>query len=731
IGFTFNYFGNNYSTCIISQNGYIKFNTAQANGFSAWAIGQAIPGNPNVLNSIMAFYSDILPGTTGTVDYATVGTAPFRKFVVSFCDASMFSCTALKTSFQIILYETTNEIEIHLANVPNCPGWNSGAGIEGIQDNTGATAFWVAGRNYPTQWTAFQDAHRFTPVSSSNYSITPIPYSPVPNAAATISWYANGVTPVGTGTTVTVTPSVNTFYVAMATVCQDTLRDTVNVTMGGGPTIDSFAKADPTTCGGSDGQIILFGLDSNFLYTLNYTFNGTAVSLPVTSTINGTVTMVNLPAGVYDSLIIYKGQCFSNKVGPIILTHPPVIAAFTYDLHLGCEADTVFFTNSSIQNTFNIWDFGDGTGDTSLSPTHIYPIQGVYNVKLVVSNGICKDSSIQSISTLHPITAAFVVDDDSACANQVLSFTNTSTATGPVYFWDFGDSTTSTDVNPIHSYANPGSYTVMMVVTDVVPCSDTAYMTILVDTIPYISFVTSDSVLCEGGAVTYLGDYLRTGNTGIEWDFGDGNLMPNKDQVLHAYDSAGIFSVSLTASYRNCPNETFRKDIFIKPYPSIDLGPDTSMCPNGQPMAIGDYKNAGSGATWIWNTGETSPQIAVRHPGIYTARVSLDGCENSDSIEVFKDCYLDIPNSFTPNGDGINDYFLPRQLLSKGVTGFKMSVYNRWGQIIFETTKIDGRGWDGNFNDKEQPTGVYVYIIDAFMKDGNREHYQGNVTLLR
>ena len=90
-----------------------------------------------------------------------------------------------------------------------------------------------------------------------------------------------------------------------------------------------------------------------------------------------------------------------------------------------------------------------------------------------------------------------------------------------------------------------------------------------------------------------------------------------------------------------------------------------------------------------------------------------------------------MPNAFTPNGDGANDYFYPRQLLSKGVVAFKMTIYNRWGEKIWETDKTDGRGWDGKFNGSEQPQGVYIYMMDVFFKNQTHETYRGNVTLLR
>jgi gliding motility-associated-like protein len=98
---------------------------------------------------------------------------------------------------------------------------------------------------------------------------------------------------------------------------------------------------------------------------------------------------------------------------------------------------------------------------------------------------------------------------------------------------------------------------------------------------------------------------------------------------------------------------------------------------------------------------------------------------------VKRDCFINIPNSFSPNGDGLNDYFFPRDLLSSGLASFKLSVYNRWGQEIFVTTQLDGRGWDGNYGGKEQQMGVYVYTIDATFKNKIFKTFKGNVTLVR
>jgi gliding motility-associated-like protein len=173
--------------------------------------------------------------------------------------------------------------------------------------------------------------------------------------------------------------------------------------------------------------------------------------------------------------------------------------------------------------------------------------------------------------------------------------------------------------------------------------------------------------------------------------------------------------------------------VTIFPYASFDLGADTSICPGGEAVELkaGNMNTFGGSATWKWSTGETGNKIRVVAPGTYYATITVNGCESSDSVIVSNDCYITIPNVFTPNGDGINDYFFPRELLSKGMIKFNMNVYNRWGQLIFTGNALDGRGWDGRFNGAEQPVGVYVYVIDAEFKDGQRENHKGNVTLLR
>jgi gliding motility-associated-like protein len=208
--------------------------------------------------------------------------------------------------------------------------------------------------------------------------------------------------------------------------------------------------------------------------------------------------------------------------------------------------------------------------------------------------------------------------------------------------------------------------------------------------------------------------------------------MKNVNPVLHSFDNTGLMNVKVDVNYRACPSLSATKELRVFPVPDMYLGEDKAICPGGEPIRINDDRNAANPtARWKWSTGETGPTIVVSKPGTYTAEVNIDGCVTSDTVWVANDCYVTMPSVFTPNGDGVNDFFFPRSILSKGLVSFKMSIYNRWGQLIFETSAVEGSGWDGTLNNIAQPQGVYVYKIEAKFKDGQIEQHQGNITLLR
>jgi gliding motility-associated-like protein len=247
-----------------------------------------------------------------------------------------------------------------------------------------------------------------------------------------------------------------------------------------------------------------------------------------------------------------------------------------------------------------------------------------------------------------------------------------------------------------------------------------------------MSMTLSDTVLCQGTYITMSSNYTGIGLTGNVCDFGNGDSIKDKNPVSYAYLGTGTFNIKHNAQYRVCNSVSISRKVMVIPQPNLDLGPDTTICVGNEAITISDDRNAANPtAQWLWNTGSTSNSIKVTTPGVYAVKLNLSNCTTTDSLIVREDCYMHIPNVFSPNDDGVNDFFCPRNLIAKGLVKFKMSIYNRWGQLIFETINIDGRGWDGKFNGLPQTQGVYVYKIDAIFRDGTSENRTGNVTLLR
>ena len=488
--------------------------------------------------------------------------------------------------------------------------------------------------------------------------------------------------------------------------------------------------ANGTNVGPATGLPITTGVWTQFGGNWN---SGTATSLTVCVTNTNTLGSGNDFA--IDDLTV-RPLCSAQDSVHLRVVNPAT--SFASAIRWGCTEDTVDFTvtNTGIDTpTSYLWSFGDGATSATKNPNHVYASQGVYTVKLVVFAGPCGDSVQAQIDLNHPLVASFTQSADSFCQGGAVTFTNTSQTTirngiAPKYFWTFGDGGSDTVANPTHVFTRAGVWPVILTVTDFVPCIDSASSVVVIDSIPFARVTLSDTSLCVGEAVTFAAEYLALNNTRVIWDFGDGTGINDTivNAVRHGYDVPGFYTVTLTASYRICPDTSVSRTLEIRPFPVINLGPDTSICPGGEPLLLRARTADGIAR---WSTGDTAASILVRHAGDYWAVADLDGCKAADSVHIAKDCYLDLPNSFTPNGDGTNDYFWPRQLLSEGITSFHMTIFNRWGQKIWETTRIDGRGWDGRFNGETQPTGVYIYQVEAELKNGFREKYQGNVTLLR
>ncbi|HET8573242.1 MAG TPA: gliding motility-associated C-terminal domain-containing protein [Edaphocola sp.] len=240
IGFNFIFYGQTYNKCVISANNFISFDTSLAStpanpySYSNWVYDGA--KNSSQLDNVIMFpFQDVNMGLNqGTISYQTMGAAPHRIFIVEFCHCPLFSCTNELVTNQVILYEGTNIIEMHITDNPSCPGWNGGTAVEGLRHNSLQDL--VPGRDAPNlPWSATNDARRFTPNGTGSYIIDSIPYNPIPiipgAKASNITWYEEGNPyPIATDSVIHVTASQNIHYYVATITGQNGCTGTNDIT---------------------------------------------------------------------------------------------------------------------------------------------------------------------------------------------------------------------------------------------------------------------------------------------------------------------------------------------------------------------------------------------------------------------------------------------------------------------------------------------------------------------
>ncbi len=367
------------------------------------------------------------------------------------------------------------------------------------------------------------------------------------------------------------------------------------------------------------------------------------------------------------------------------------------------------------------------THTNSNGDTFFNAAPGSYKIRISSFSGC--DTTLH-LSVPIPVYQASFITDTAICEGDSIKFFNASTNDMVSWRWNFGDGDSSAGNSPSHIFASPGHYIVRLIAGTSYPCYDTIDRTIVVDSMPFVRFVMEKDSICEGLLIVFSPAY-QAGADSLLWNFGDDGNLFSSWAPIHAYDTGGLIAITLTGKYPNCPDAIFRDTITVLPHPVVNLGPDQSICPYGDPVWLNAIAMPSVGS-WLWSNGDTTNTTQAQHQGIYWLTVTSPyGCMTTDSIMISKDCDMNMPNAFTPNGDGLNDYFFPGGDLSKHLISFSMQIINRWGQVIFKTSKLDGRGWDGRFNNIDQPEGVYVYMIEAILSGGNVENYTGNTTLIR
>jgi len=361
-------------------------------------------------------------------------------------------------------------------------------------------------------------------------------------------------------------------------------------------------------------------------YIVKWTWNfGDGSSQTVLFPNQPEVTHAYAASGNYNvTLTVKTSDSCQASFSRIITVNSQPAAAFTADA--GCAGmPTQFNDISTAAGSFiesRLWNFGDpGSGNANTSslqnPTHIYNNAGTYNVSLIVTNGFgCSDTVVQVIT----INTAPVIDFSitAGCSGDTTQFNSSAyvnMATTQSWLWQFGDGYTSTLPDPAHIYAQSGTFTVTLTITDVSGCTATRTQPVTITPAPIAGFSVSVPG-CSNSAVTF--NDLSNGNGGTistwHWTFGDGHdttYTSFTPAITHTYSQASAFSVTLTVYTQNGCENTRQQNIMISPSPVAGFAYQNTC--EGMATQFNDQSVAGGGLTivaWNWNFGDPASGVA-------------------------------------------------------------------------------------------------------------------------
>jgi gliding motility-associated-like protein len=404
------------------------------------------------------------------------------------------------------------------------------------------------------------------------------------------------------------------------------------------------------------------------------------------------------------------------------------------------------------------WTFGDpnanaGNPNTAFikNPTHKYINTGRYDVSLTVtSNNGCavKKDTFFFVNGTIPQGALQILNDQNLCSNKKVTVRNNSTVdvgniTRLIIQWDYANNTTieTIDEDPVpgkiyeHVYPEFGTpetknVTVRIKAYSGGVCESISDQVIALKASPNVSFNEVPFVCFEQGEVQITQGVENTGIAGTGLYFGV-PAISNTGVFNPSISGVGTFELTYVFNSNNGCTDTAKQFIDVYPSPVINLGPDITVLQGGRkqinPVNISNdvTEYTWTPPTYLSATNIANPFTTPIEDIIYTLRVvSTNGCTAKDDIFVKVLLAPEIPNTFTPNGDGVNDKWEIKYLDT--YPGATIEVFNRYGQSIFRTQNY--AAWDGKVRGVDVPVGTYYYVIDP--KNG-RKAQAGYVTIIR
>jgi len=416
-------------------------------------------------------------------------------------------------------------------------------------------------------------------------------------------------------------------------------------------------------------------------------------------------------------------------------------AEFTTDDLLGCADYTVQFENNSPPSDSYVWDFGNGdTTSTVYNPIVTYTVPGTYHVLLTVTDSICLLTDTASITiTVLPELQLAVSNDTITCFPETMTFTANSFGTSNSFIWSSTNQFTDTlNVSVTDSVLTilPDGTTTYYVMVSNSACSriDSVSVTVVDGSL----LLSGNDSLCLGETTTITAAIDIPGVT-FDFQWAPSGIITTtlQDNIVNAAPTGPVWVVCTAVGSNGC---TTKDSIFVN---VSSIGSSVSATATPEVVLPGETSvlmATPSGMTYQWSpptglssTTSQSPTATVEETTTYTVSVSNGICSQNASVEVkvlavlCDRTFVYVPNAFSPNGDGENEVLYVRSAIASKVL---FRVFDRWGEMIFETTDMS-IGWDGTFRGKLVDPDTYDYYLEADCYGGEKAIIKGNVTLLR
>lgn len=495
-----------------------------------------------------------------------------------------------------------------------------------------------------------------------------------------------------------------------------------------------------------------------------------------------TVSHVFSQAGNYTITIQLKNNCTDTSITRQVTVYPTPAAAFTVDNSPVCTNYLTSTTNASQHAQAYEWLWGDGQATSSVQGSHQYAQPGTYTVKLVAKSvnnfGVaCTDTAQRTITVIDKIPPQIIVGDEKPCAPYTLRVSAGGAASAQSVQWTFYDPTRSpglfqaSGLNAAYVYNTPGKYQVKLVLQTASGCLDSTVHEFEV-------FSTPKAVVTPVTILTCNTDTTIHFTSGVQYDGSDpiqykwlvnghtegiSNPFAYRFNVPRDNENRSTFNIEVAPeNLAGCSDTASAGTVTIQPLlkPVIVVTPGVVQEQPNYTFGFSDSITGNPNKIYDWDMGDFTRQhfsgraISYRYgdTGTYKVKVlAVDystGCQVSDSVNVtilFIPGYLQVPNAICPgcSNAGLRQ-FLP---MGKGLSQYRLRIFNGWGQLIFETTSLDANGspnqpWDGRVNGQPVQQDSYQWQIEAKYVNGtewkgmiypgsNKPVKSGFVTIMR